>query len=204
MHARVTTAYGPPDKAAEGIKIHKESVVPETRQHAGYKGTLLLVDRTAGKSIQITLWETEDHAKAVEQQGHYRKQTGKFSHLVSAPPFEEDYEVAVLEVESGEATTHARVTLFLLRPDADQEELITIFRNDVLAEMRQLPGSKGGLLLLDRAAGRALTMGMWESAADMKAAEQNGTYQKQVAKLTHLFTTPTLREIFEVTSHDVG
>lgn len=71
MYARVTIVQGSPDKIEPGIESFNSQVIPAVKSVDGFKGALLLADRSSGKAIGITLWETEDArqkgAEAVEQ-----------------------------------------------------------------------------------------------------------------------------------------
>lgn len=67
MHARVSTFQGNPEQAAEGIRLVKERVVPIARLQDGFKGIYVLLDRESGRSLAITLWETESDLRASEE-----------------------------------------------------------------------------------------------------------------------------------------
>ena len=203
MHARVTIAQrNRSEMTDEAINIFRESVMPEQRQQPGYKGTLLLVDRAQGKGILINLYETEAHSKAAEQSGHDQKQIGKFAHLITSP-VQEVYEVPVYDIEMGRATTHTRVTFAQVQPDK-MDEGIKIFRDAALPQLKQQPGYKGTLLLVDRTTGKAIVFSLWQTEAEMKASEQNDHYRQQIAKFAHLFTAPSTQEVFAVSFHDLG
>ena len=60
MYARVTAVQGSADKVDEGIASFKSQVLPAVKGVDGYKGALMLVDRSSGKGLGITLWESED------------------------------------------------------------------------------------------------------------------------------------------------
>ena len=66
MFARVSTFQGPPDQTAEGIRVAREQILPVARLQDGFKGIYLLFDRERGRSLAITLWETEEDMKASE------------------------------------------------------------------------------------------------------------------------------------------
>jgi heme-degrading monooxygenase HmoA len=66
MFARVSTFQGSPDQTAEGIRITRERILPLARLQDGFKGIYLLFDRESGRSLAITLWETEEDMKASE------------------------------------------------------------------------------------------------------------------------------------------
>jgi heme-degrading monooxygenase HmoA len=67
MFARVSTFQGPPDQTAEGIRIAREQILPAAKLMDGFKGIYLLFDRESGKSLSVTLWETEDDMRASEE-----------------------------------------------------------------------------------------------------------------------------------------
>lgn len=67
MHARVSTFQGPPDQTAEGIRIAREQILPVARLQDGFKGIYLLFDQESGRSVAITLWETEEDMRASEE-----------------------------------------------------------------------------------------------------------------------------------------
>lgn len=60
MYARVTVVQGSPDKVEQGIESFNGAVLPAVKAVDGYRGAFLLVDRTTGKGMGITLWESED------------------------------------------------------------------------------------------------------------------------------------------------
>lgn len=104
MYARVTVLEWKTGERREGIdetlQILHDSIVPVAKQQPGFKGFLGLLDRTGGKGIAITLWETEADLEAGESSGYYREQLAKLehlSHLYALPPYREVYEVVIQE-----------------------------------------------------------------------------------------------------------
>lgn len=67
MFARVSTLQGPPDQIDEGIRSVQEQVIPAARQMSGFKGMLALADRSKGKMVGITLWDSEDALRQSEE-----------------------------------------------------------------------------------------------------------------------------------------
>ncbi len=66
MFARVRVTNGAPDKLDEGIRQFRDAVIPSYQGAAGFKGGYMLVDRTKGKLIGVTLWATEADLHATE------------------------------------------------------------------------------------------------------------------------------------------
>ena len=98
MYARVVTGQYQPGKLDEGEQIYRESILPEARQQPGFKGALGLVDRSSGKAISISFWQTEANAQASGVSSSYgQAQMAKIASLLAAAPLIETYEVAAQE-----------------------------------------------------------------------------------------------------------
>lgn len=95
--ARVTLTQGNVDTMSETIQLYKDSVVPSAQSQNGYRGIYLLSDFKAGKSISISLWDSEEDAIANEQSGYYQEQVDKFKEFYTATPVREGYVVSVQE-----------------------------------------------------------------------------------------------------------
>ena len=80
MFARVSTFQGPPDQTAEGIRVAREQILPAAKLMDGFKGIYLLYDRESGKSLSVTLWETEaDMRVSKEAASRVRTQSAETS-----------------------------------------------------------------------------------------------------------------------------
>ena len=65
-YVRTTTLQGDPSKLEDGVRFFREQSVATARQQRGFQGARLLVDRQSGKVMAVTLWESEDAARAAE------------------------------------------------------------------------------------------------------------------------------------------
>ena len=45
----------------------REQILPVARLHDGFKGIFILFDRESGRSLSVTLWETEEDMQASEE-----------------------------------------------------------------------------------------------------------------------------------------
>ena len=95
MYARITTVNVKPDKLNEATDLFEKSVVPAAKDRDGFRGILLLVDKSTGKSLSIALWESEQDMKAGETSGYLQEQYSKFSAHFTSPPEPAPYEVKV-------------------------------------------------------------------------------------------------------------
>jgi hypothetical protein len=67
MHARVTRFKGEPARVDEGIKNIKDTVIPNAKKMAGFKGGYWLVDRKTGMGFSVTLFESEAAMQSSEE-----------------------------------------------------------------------------------------------------------------------------------------
>jgi heme-degrading monooxygenase HmoA len=94
---------------------------------------------------------------------------------------------------------YARVVTVQVQPDKS-EEAIAIFQNSVPAAKQQ-KGFISLMLLTDRSTGKGVTVGLWETDADLKANEASGYLQEQTAKFAGVFAAPPVQEVYEVSVH---
>ena len=66
MHARLTTIEGEPGRIDEAIRVAREDVLPTLREQDGWKGFTVLADRSSGRMLGISFWESEDALAASE------------------------------------------------------------------------------------------------------------------------------------------
>jgi hypothetical protein len=69
MHARVVTFEGSSDRmqGEDPGKHFRERVLPTLQQQTGFQRVYVLLDRTRGKLLGITLWENAETAQAAMQ-----------------------------------------------------------------------------------------------------------------------------------------
>jgi heme-degrading monooxygenase HmoA len=92
---------------------------------------------------------------------------------------------------------YARVTFAHSLP-GKSDEVMQIHRESVVPACKQQKGFKGLYLLHDHTTGKGITMSLWDTEADMTAAETSGFYQQQLAKFKDVLDAKTVREGYEV------
>lgn len=60
MYARVSIYEGSVEDYDASLPTMKREIAPKVRAMSGSAGLLSLIDRTTGRSISITLWESEE------------------------------------------------------------------------------------------------------------------------------------------------
>lgn len=93
--ARFVTLHSQPDQIEEVITIFRDSILPITKAQPGFQGARLLTDRSSGKTVLVTLWQSEAEMLATEENGFLRQQLAKFTHLLTVPLQRETFELAI-------------------------------------------------------------------------------------------------------------
>jgi hypothetical protein len=96
MYARITTTQFSPYRLDEAISVSRDNALPAAQQQNGFKGYLMLVDRSTGKGITITLWEEEgDREITGPNSDYYREAIGKIVPFLTEAPTVEDLEIVI-------------------------------------------------------------------------------------------------------------
>ena len=64
------------------MSFSRDSVIPAYKQLSGFKSALLLIDPTTGKSLGISMWESEADRAAVQTSGALQQQLAKFAAIL--------------------------------------------------------------------------------------------------------------------------
>jgi heme-degrading monooxygenase HmoA len=95
MFARFTIIHTYTDKIDEAARLFNESVVPAFKTQKGFNVAYFISNREEGKSICISIWDSEEDAVNNEKSLAYEEQLVKFMGLFTEPPYREGYEVIV-------------------------------------------------------------------------------------------------------------
>ncbi len=87
-HARVNYRQIQPDRMEEAISMYRDVVAPAANARTGCLGGFVLTNRSTGKTIAISLWETEAAMRAGQP-------IGDVDAISGGPPLREHYEVSV-------------------------------------------------------------------------------------------------------------
>ena len=94
MYARVTPSrLADPSKREEARRLIDEQVVPALRQMPGFRGYLALGNQATGRSLAITLWETQEQAETFRSTEGVRELLAKAEELGFTFETPETYEV---------------------------------------------------------------------------------------------------------------
>ena len=95
MHARVTTLQLDPSKIDDAVAGLEQNDIPMFKGLDGFKGFSLMVDRSSGKAIGLSYWESEEAMKASEEAVKDARANAAEAGGASAEPQVERFEVAI-------------------------------------------------------------------------------------------------------------
>jgi heme-degrading monooxygenase HmoA len=99
VYARVSTLEGSQGQIDEGLRYLREEILPTGKDDPGFKGLIALGDRNSGKTLSITLWESEEEMHATEQDANQLRSAWSEASGQEVASVE-SYEVGLFEVES--------------------------------------------------------------------------------------------------------
>ncbi|MCW2732543.1 MAG: Antibiotic biosynthesis monooxygenase [Mycobacterium sp.] len=161
MYARTTTLEATPSSIDAGIAHVRDTVMPELEGLEGYVGLSLLADRTSGRCIITTAWDSEETMRSsAESVQEIRRRAAEV--FGGGSPTVDEWEIAVLhrDRETGEGAG-VRVTWAQVDPD-QIDSGIEVFKA-ALPAMQELEGHCSASLLVDRASGRGVSSVAYES-----------------------------------------
>lgn len=137
----------------------------------GFMGTYLLADRATGEGESYSFWESRSALEATRSSTDALGSQQKVEIGLDTVSVE-NFEVIAKTGDKIHATaTHARVLNEAWDP-AQPEELDVSLIERRISAMRQDPGFLGLFYLADRSSGKAVSVALYDSQANMEAAEE--------------------------------
>jgi hypothetical protein len=169
MLARTTTIQADIDKIDAGIAYVRDKVFPAVSAMSGCIGMSLLADRTSGRCIATTAWESEaavrDSADKV-----LSLRAGAIEALGSDTSEVDVWEIAVVHRDHAAPDgACARVTWLSGTPDT-AERAVDFYRMGVLPRLQELDGFCSASFMINREAGRAVGTATFETRQQLEAS----------------------------------
>jgi heme-degrading monooxygenase HmoA len=95
MHARMTTIQAQADRIDDTVAQVRSSVLPVLEEQEGFRGFTVHVDRSSGKIVGTSYWESEEAMKASEEAVSGPRAQAAESSGSTGGPTVEHFEVAV-------------------------------------------------------------------------------------------------------------
>ncbi len=94
MHARMTTIEGQADRIDEAVSEVESTVLPVLKEQDGFKGFTVHVNRSTGKIVGTSYWESQEAMEASEEAIRPSREDAAERAGATAPTVEQ-FEVAI-------------------------------------------------------------------------------------------------------------
>ncbi len=168
MYARTTTIQAQPSSIDVGIAHVRDTVMPALDEGVeGYTGLSLLVDRSSGRCIATSAWQSEEAMRAsAESIRPIRYPADVFGGTADV----EEWEIAALHRDH-RSRDGACVRATWIKVGSDQMDRgIDFYKMTILPALEELEGFCSASLLVDRASGRGVASATFDS---VEARERN-------------------------------
>ena len=165
MYARSTTIQAPSSIDA-GITHMRDTVMPALEDIDGCVGLSLLVDRTSGRCIATSAWQSEEAMRASEES--VRPIRDEAAELFGGSAQVQEWEIAAMHREhrSSEGAC-VRATWVQVGPD-QIDQGIDFYKMTILPALEELEGFCSASLLVDRASGRGVASATFDNVEAMQ------------------------------------
>ena len=166
MYARSTTIQAQPSSIDAGIAHVRDTVMPALEGIDGCVGMSLLVDRTSGRCIATSSWESDEAMRASEES--IRPMRDQAAELFGGSAQVEEWEIAAMHREH-RSSEGACVRATWVNVDPDQlDGGIDFYKTTILPALEELEGFCSASLLVDRASGRGVAAATFDNAEAME------------------------------------
>ncbi|WP_028477817.1 hypothetical protein [Nocardia sp. CNY236] len=171
MYARSSTISAQPSSIDDGIAHLRDEVMPRLPEIEGWVGLSLMVDRSTGRCIATTAWDSEAAVNASGarvqplRDGLARMLHGRVDRV-------EQWEIAVMHRDQPAGhNSRTRCTWGQVDPHRISG-LVDTFKTEVLPQTEMIDGFRSASLLIDRQTGRAVAATVWASTVAMEASRE--------------------------------
>lgn len=162
MYARSSTIHARPASIDAGVTYIHDTVWPALAGLNGYIGLSLLIDRSNGRCIATTAWQTEEAMIASRPATNdYRDRAAE---ILGGRPTVDEWEIGALH-RAHHSTPGACVRVTWARVDDEHvERAIDGFRLATIPELEELDGFCSASLMVDRESGFGVASVTFDSA----------------------------------------
>ena len=201
MYARTTTVMADPKHMHEGVADVRDNVMPAVAEMDGYTGLSMLVDRTSGRCIVTTGWETEA-AMAASREGVMQMRTRATERFGARDTDVQEWQIAVMHRLRGAGDDSCARVLWSRIDPARTEESLDAFRRQIIPAMDDVPGFCSLSLLVDRSTGHGSLATVYSDRAAMDATRDQISALRD-AFIAQLGVTVTDEAEFDVVMHSL-
>lgn len=168
VYARSTTIQGRLDLIDAGIGFCRDEVMPQLTAMAGCVGLSMLADRSTGRCIVTSSWESESAMRATS--GRVGGIRSRGAQVLGGAAEVQEWEIAILHRKHPAAAgACARVT-WMKTDVADVDRAVDVVRLGIVPRVDELDGFCSISLFVDRTTGMACVTATYDDLAALEAS----------------------------------
>ena len=171
MYARSTTVHADPQSIDDGIAYIRDEVMPAVQSMPGCMGLSMLCDRSSGRCIITTSWDSEESMSASRDAvGAMREQSAD----VLGGLFDvQEWEIGLLH-RAHQAPEGACCRVTWSRGDLSREdEMAETFRTGIVPRMDDMPGFCSLSVMADRQTGMGVITATYDDRSSLDGSAES-------------------------------
>lgn len=152
MYARSTTVHARPESIDAGVANIRDEVMPAVLGMPGCAGMSMLVDRSSGRCIATSSWESEEAMRAsADAVGPMRERAIEL--LGGSGAQVDEWEIALLHRDHHSRDGACVRCTWVQIPEGRADRVIEVFKTSTLPQAERLDGFCSASLMVDRGKG---------------------------------------------------
>jgi quinol monooxygenase YgiN len=180
VHARSTTIRANPDSLESGIALMRDEVMPEVLGMEGCVGMSMLVDRTTGRCIVTTAWQSKEAMDATADR--VRPLRDRAAEVLGGHPQVDEWEIAVMHRDHNSAPGACVRVVWVRMPTEQMDHGVDVYRMTVLPAMQELEGFCSASFMVDRREGYSVASVTFDSREAMDRSRERGNQLREQGK----------------------
>jgi hypothetical protein len=171
VYARSTTIMARPESIDAGIAQVRDEVMPMVLGMDGCIGLSMIADRSSGRCIATSAWQTEEAMRATNEELQSTRERIAES-MGGGSPQVEEWEIAVLHRDHRSAEGACVRAVWTRGDPADVDRGIDTYKLAALPRMEELDGFCSASLLVNRQSGLAVSTVTYDSQSALERSRE--------------------------------
>ena len=170
MYARSTTVQGDPQRMDEGIANVRDEVMPAVQSMPGCMGLSMLCDRSTGRCILTTSWDSQESMSASRDAVMSMRE--RATEMMGGEFTVQEWEIAVLH-RAHQAPEGACCRVTWTRGDpARMDDVTETFRTGLIPRLDDIPGFCSVSMMGDRQTGMSVLTATYDDRASLERSAE--------------------------------
>lgn len=201
MHSRLNVIGFDPEAIPAALSRYRAGTLPMIQSWPGYVSTVAMAQRTTGKVMMMSLWESAEARDASGLRVDYVQDLASYGHMITGSMVREAHEVAVstfdrIAPEAGHQRNWARVTIGHVPPEHWDDAIAML--TPIVEDEGDNPAHQGSMMLANRTLSKLVVIGFWESRRSILMTDDEIHAQAYRVRRNGFLTASPTHEVFEV------